>query len=210
MGGLTAITAILAIVSYIYSARAFKQTEKTLNKTEAEQEIRDIETSLDLFYYPLRDYLDDVSIAEKNPYLKTENGKNTAKRGLELYNGTLKTLGENNTENEKSNEEIALENVNEILKNEDRKNNAERAQERYNEISKHIAPHRYLATPDTRMKFEVLRREGYHPRNEAETQELSDSVDKYIIEKEGERNELKEKLEKLKHSERKPFWKFWG
>lgn len=56
MGGLTAITAILATVSYIYSARAFKQTEKTLRLTETEQQIRDIEKRLELFYYPVSNY----------------------------------------------------------------------------------------------------------------------------------------------------------
>jgi hypothetical protein len=64
MGGLTAIAAILATGSYIYSARAFKQTEKTLRMTETEQQIRDIEKRLELFYFPMSNYF-DIKTGEK-------------------------------------------------------------------------------------------------------------------------------------------------
>lgn len=54
---LNIITTLIAAYSLILSKRSFEQTEKTLKLTENEQELRDIEKSLALFYFPLEDYI---------------------------------------------------------------------------------------------------------------------------------------------------------
>ncbi|AKB27944.1 hypothetical protein MSSIT_1225 [Methanosarcina siciliae T4/M] len=65
---LTVIAIVAAILSLQQSIeanqkteKALKLTEKTLKLTETEQKIRDLEKRLDLFYYPVYDYLTPIT-----------------------------------------------------------------------------------------------------------------------------------------------------
>jgi hypothetical protein len=64
----TLISADSAQKSYEQTEKTLKITDNTLKLTETEQEIRDIERSLDLFYYPLRDFLDKHVIQSVSNY----------------------------------------------------------------------------------------------------------------------------------------------
>jgi hypothetical protein len=76
------------------------------------------------------------------------------------------------------------------------KNKTERIIERYNEIRRDIAPYRYLATEETRIKFETLRLNGYQLRNPAQKHGFLDDVNDDIISKEKRRDDLKTTLTK--------------
>jgi hypothetical protein len=71
---LNVITTLIAAYSLILSKRSFEQTEKTLKLTENEQELRDIEKSLALFYFPLQDYI-QIYLEEKEVIRKSMNIK---------------------------------------------------------------------------------------------------------------------------------------
>jgi len=67
---LNVITTLIAAYSLILSKRSFEQTEKTLKLTENEQELRDIEKSLALFYFPLQDYIQIYLVIRKSMNIK--------------------------------------------------------------------------------------------------------------------------------------------
>jgi hypothetical protein len=62
-GVLSAMALFAAVGSIIQADKSFKQTNETLKMTKRDQEIQRIETSLNKFYYPYREYLSDEYMA---------------------------------------------------------------------------------------------------------------------------------------------------
>ncbi|MDY9925310.1 hypothetical protein [Methanosarcina sp.] len=77
---ISSITTTIAIGSLILTKNTLEETQKsviltreTLIKTENEQKRREIEKSLDYFYYPLRDFLSEWMAPANNPDFHKEN-----------------------------------------------------------------------------------------------------------------------------------------
>lgn len=60
---LTIISILIATGSFLFAGKSFKQTDETLKMTKRDQEIQKLESSLNKFYYPLREYLSDEYMA---------------------------------------------------------------------------------------------------------------------------------------------------